>query len=466
MSRKKSAAGDPLKQALARGIALHRRGQLREAEQQFLSVLRTRPDHAPTHHALGFLYFQAGRLDLSRQALERCVALKGRNAPAWYDLGNTLRDLGQLPGAAAAYQKAIKLDPDFARAHCALAQLRDHREPDEFAAEYRALSQAYARSRSNSPERRDLAWGMARAAEQRGEGERCLALLREAHRIQRGERRFSIEATQRYFGAIREIFNREFIDACADIGDHSEVPVFVFGLPRSGTSLVEQILASHSEVHGAGELRLLGNLCGEMERQSGQVYAAAFARLDAAAKRRVARDLETRLRQLAPRARRVVDKMPSNYLCIGMLAVLLPRARFIHCRRDALATCWSIYSTRFSEPHTFADELGDLGAYYREYEGLMAHWDEVLPGRIHHLDYEQLVAEPESQIPALLAAVGLDCEPACLEPHRTERAVRTASAVQVREPIHSGAISRAEALGDLLDPLRQALLQPPLGKVA
>ncbi|WP_116368382.1 tetratricopeptide repeat-containing sulfotransferase family protein [Parahaliea mediterranea] len=457
MSRKKSAAGDPLKQALARGIALHRRGQLRDAEQQFLSILRTRGDYAPAHHALGFLYYQADRLDLSLQSLQRSVDLKSRNAPAWNDLGNTLRDLGRLTDAAGAYQRAIKLEPDFALAHCALAQLRHHGEPDEHEGEYRALGQAYARSRNGSPERRDLAWGMARAAEQRGEAERCLALLKEAHRIQRGERRFSIDATTRYFAAIREIFTRDFIEAHAEGGDSSTLPVFVFGLPRSGTSLVEQILASHSEVHGGGEQRLVGNLCGQLERQSGLVFAAAFARLDAAAKRRVARDLESRLRKLAPRARRVVDKMPANYLCLGMLAVLLPKATFIHCRRDPLATCWSIYSTRFSEPHTFADELSDLGAYYRQYQALMAHWDAVLPGRIHHVDYEQLVASPDQQIPALLAAAGLDCEPACLAPHLTERAVRTASAVQVREAIHDRANGRVERMGEHLAPLRDAL---------
>ncbi|TXS90685.1 tetratricopeptide repeat protein [Parahaliea maris] len=448
---------DPLKQALARGVALHRQGKLQEAEQQFLSILRTRPDYAPAHHTLGFLYYQADRLDLSLRELQRSVELKSRNAPAWNDLGNTQRDLGQLEQAAQSYQRAIKLDPDYALAHCALAQLRDHRQPDAFEAEYKSLSQAYARSRSGSPERRDLAWGLARAAEQRGEAERCMELLGEAHRIQRGDRRFSIDAAARYFDAIQQVFSREFIEANADAGDDSELPVFVFGLPRSGTSLVEQILASHSAVHGAGELRMVGNLCGDMERQTQQVFAAAFARLDASTRRRVARDLESRLRKLAPRARRVVDKMPANYLCVGMLATLFPRAKFIHCRRDALANCWSIYSTRFSEPHTFADSLSDLGAYYRRYQELMAHWDAVLPGRIYHLDYEQLVASPAEQIPALLEAVGMDCEAACLNPELTERAVRTASSVQVREPIYTHANDRVQALGACLAPLREAL---------
>lgn len=448
---------DPLRQALARGVALHRQGKLQEAEQQFLSILRTRPDYAPAHHTLGFLYYQADRLDLSLRELQRSVELKSRNAPAWNDLGNTQRDLGQLEQAAQSYQRAVKLDPDFALAHCALAQLRNHSTPDAHEAEYLALKQAYARSRSGSPERRDLAWGLARAEEQRGESERCMELLAEAHRIQRGERRFSIDATQRYFTAIREVFSREFIEANAGAGDATELPVFVFGLPRSGTSLVEQILASHSAIHGAGELRMIGGLCGDMERQTRQVFAAAFARLDASARRRLARDIESRLRKLAPRARRVVDKMPANYLCLGMLAVLFPQAKFIHCRRDALATCWSIYSTRFSEPHTFADSLADLGAYYRQYRELMAHWEAVLPGRIYHLDYEQLVADPAQQIPALLDAVGMDCEPACLSPELTERAVRTASSVQVREPIYNRANERVQALETCLAPLREAL---------
>lgn len=453
----RNAGRDPVKQALARGIALHREGRMEEAERHYLALLQRSPDFAGGHHALGFLYYQWGRLERACQSLRRSVQLKARNAPAWNELGNALRDLGHMDEAVAAYRRAVKLEPDFALAHCALAQLRDHGEPDEHEEEYRALKQAYARSRRNTPERRDLAWGMARAAEQRGEPGAAMDYLAEAHRIQRSERGFDLEATGRYLAAVREVFSREFVEQRADWGDDTRLPVFVLGLPRSGTSLVEQILASHSAVFGAGELREVGNLCGQLERRSGRIFAAAFGGLEPPAVRRLARDCEARLRALAPRARRVVDKMPANFLCLGMLAILFPWATFIHCRRDPVATCWSLYSTRFAEPHPFADDLSDLGGYYRLYREHMAHWEAVLPGRIHHCDYEALVADPEARIPALLEAAGLAMEPACLRFHETRRAVGTASARQVRQPIYRDALDRAVPFEPYLGPLREAL---------
>jgi len=428
-----------------------------EAEQVYQSALKANPDYAPIHHALGFLYYQAGRLDVSRESLSRSVQLRPRSADAWNDFGNTLRDLGELEQAVEAFRRAVKLAPDFALAHCALAQLRDHSEPDAHDSEFIALQQAYARSRSGSAERRDLAWGLARAMEQRGECEKTLSLLREAHRLTRGRGTFDLAGTARYLEAIREVFTEEFIASRSALGSASELPIYVFGLPRSGTSLVEQVLASHSDVFGAGELRLIGSLCGQLEQRSGRNFAAAFAALDDAAIKRVAQDVQTQLQRVSLRSRRIVDKMPANFLCLGMLAILLPRARFIHCRRDPLATCWSIYSTRFAEPHGFAHDLADLGGYYRLYQQHMEHWQKVMPGRIHTVSYEQLVQHPVQQIAILVEAAGLTMEPACLEFHNTRRQVRTASAQQVRRPIYTEALDRTSDFDAWLAPLREAL---------
>jgi tetratricopeptide (TPR) repeat protein len=460
MARKKTssgAAGGANKQLIARALQHQRVGQLGEAEQIYRQLLDQNPRDPQASHLLGVLYYSANKLPEARHWLHRAVDLKPRFHQAWTDLGNTLRDQGEIDAAIDAYQRAIKAQSDYALAHCFLAQLRDHSEPDQWPQEVEQMEQAYARSRPQSLERRDLAWGLARAQEQLGQHQRAFDLLLEAHAAGSGGADFDLDATRDYFQRIRSAFTPRLLKRLQDRGSNSETPVFVLGLPRSGSSLVEQILASHSQVFGAGELRLVGNLCGQLEMRSQLSFGEAFAQLDERDVDNLAQAYERGATPLAPTAKRIVDKMPSNFLALGMLAVLFPNARFVHCERDALATCWSIFATRFAEPHHFANSLSDLGGYYQLYREHMAYWEDLLPGRIHTVNYEALVADPEPVIRELLAYCDLAFEPACLEPHTTERTVRTASASQVREPIHERALERHQPFAEHLQPLIDAL---------
>lgn len=453
--RKRQSGRQP--ELLKQALAYHRGGRLSDAERAYRALLERHPGHPQALHGLGTLHYQRGEVEAARDCLTRAVGRKTKLHGAWYELGNVRRDLGDRVGAIDAYRRALRAAPDFAPAHCALARLRDGSEPTTEAAEERALRQARARSRDGSLERRDLAWGIAALAERRGDVDETLDALAEAHAVDRVRQPFDVAGTTSYFKALAAAIDRDGLVERSASGSNSELPIFVLGLPRTGTTLVEQILDSHSEVHGAGELRLVGDLCADLERRLQRPFNVAFAGLSARNRRGIAEDYVKAAQSRAPLARRVVDKMPANFLALPMLAALFPRARFVSCRRDPLATCWSIYRTRFDEPHRYANDPGELGAYFGLYHDYMQSMQGLLGERLYAVDYAELVHEPANTINALLAHCDLQPESACLVPEENPRPVRTASTLQVRRPIHADALGWHQPFTDALPSLRDAL---------
>jgi Sulfotransferase family len=231
-------------------------------------------------------------------------------------------------------------------------------------------------------------------------------------------------------------------------------------MPRSGTTLVEQILASHPKVHGAGESQLLNDLVNAAHGSGGRGYAFPefVAEAEPSALRRLGANYIAGLCRLAPSAERVTDKMPSNYYFAGLIHLALPNAKIIHCQRNPVDTCVSCFSKLFSAPQYHTYDLGELGRYYRRYAHLMAHWRRVLPkGRILDIQYEDVVADLEGQARRLVAHCDLDWDPNCLSFHETERPIRTASATQVRQPIYRTAIGRWRSYEKHLGPLIETL---------
>jgi hypothetical protein len=231
-------------------------------------------------------------------------------------------------------------------------------------------------------------------------------------------------------------------------------------MPRSGTSLAEQILASHPRVRGAGELVDIGKMSTLLPgRLGGEAYPDCLERLDRATARTLAEEYQGSLRQHGGAAERVVDKMPHNYLHLGLIAALFPRSRIVHCRRDPVDTCLSCYFQEFVNPLPYGPDLASLGRYYREYERLMAHYAQVLPLPLFELNYEELTAQQEAVSRRLVEFCGLDWDDRCLRFHETARTVRTSSSLQVRKPMYTSSVGRWKRyeahLGPLLDALRQ-----------
>jgi tetratricopeptide (TPR) repeat protein len=420
---------------------------LYEADAAYRTGLEIAPDHAALHTAHAMAERALGRLADAEASTRRALALRPGAADTLALLGSLAIDHGRFDEAEDLLRKALAMDPELPEALISLTAVRKMGAAD---APWRDAAE------------RVLARGLAVAhainlhhalGKYYDDVDDCDAAF-EHHRMgnelaRRSRPRYDrAEVTQRVTRTLA-VFDRHAFAALRPGGITSELPVFVVGMPRSGTSLTEQILASHPEVHGAGEL-LYWIFAADAERAApAEQRAATIAELGRAY-------LEGLARQ-APDAARVVDKLPVNFGNIGLIHSALPRARFIHVGRSSLDTCLSIYFQGFSAEHPYATHFGDLAHYYHEYRRLMAHWRAVLPPRtLIDVRYENLVDDPEGWSRRMLAHIGLPWDPRCLEFHRTDRPVLTASNWQVRQPL-SRRVGRWRRYERFIGPLRMAL---------
>jgi tetratricopeptide (TPR) repeat protein len=492
---RKEAEAAALQHDLNQGLNHHRTGNLPEAIKSYQRALKRERDNARIHNNLGAVLRDSGRYPDAAKHLRKAISFEPSLISAYLNLAlcqlemggldgaletyrsallfgpnaiearmgeaNTLRDLGRMNEAAEAFKTVLKVQPGHAAAHYFLGHLRDHSLPDEYDQEYLAMRESYRASDAGSPARGDLAWAMARSVEQRGQYQESFDFLTEAHDIAGQTQDFDLKATSRYFAEIRSAWSALDIAPLAVCKKpktaRAVTPIFVLGLARSGTTLVEQILATHDTVFGAGEQRLIGNLCAHLEVTSGRNFAEALAVLEPRAIQSLADSYLEKLTELAPHADYIVDKMPANFLSLGLIALLFPRAKIIHCERDPMAVCWSIYSTRFAEPHPFAHDLSNLGGYHHLCHEHMSYWRQQYPNRIHTVNYEPLVHQPERNVRALVEYCGLEYNDGYLNFHETQRPVRTASAMQVRKPLYQSAAERYLPFEPYLQTLRKAL---------
>jgi tetratricopeptide (TPR) repeat protein len=462
------------------GIVLGDRRKLDEATAAFREAVRIKPDYAEAHCNLGIMYFDQGELDEAIASYRKAIRIKPDYAAAHFNLGIALCDQGKVDASIAAYREAIALKPNFADAHDGLGvalmqcgRFSEAREslqeavrlvPDN--ARYRRglsilagvavsdpglaeLEQLVSESSSRAiDDRIELHFALGKAYEDVGRYAEAFRQWVDGNALKRQQIAYDETTTLEELDRIRSVFTPNLVQTSQNVVHSSSLPVFIVGMPRSGTTLVEQILASHPRVFGGGELPYLkravertlwkpGNSAaiGEDIHNLGARYLAEIERL-------------------APGAAHITDKMPRNFIFSGLIHLALPNAPIIHTIRDPIDTCVSCFSILFTEEQNFAYNLVELGRYYRRYQDLMAHWHRVLPrGRILDIRYEDVVADLEGQSRRIIAHCGLEWDPRCLAFHQTERQVRTASAVQVRQPIYNSAIGRWRAYSEFLDPL-------------
>lgn len=445
------------------GVALKGLGRFSEAIEAYKAALDQEPGNASALNNMGVAHMGLDEAHEAEACFRRALEIKPDYVEAHNNLGRALEARGDLQAAAAAYQQAIALMPGCGEAHLALASLGPVQPRHVQAME--ALYEGSSSPELNNAQRIYLAFALGKALEDAGDYDRAFAFFHEGNRLYRAANPFDLASQAGHFSSMQEIFDADFLAggktggtaaAADDAGDHP-MPIFVIGMPRSGTSLVEQILASHPQVHGAGERLYLHDECAREAGAAGQGLPEGIAAFDDQAFRRIAGAYLERLKRHAPGARRIVDKMPQNYLYVGVIARAFPGATIIHCRRGAMDTCLSLYKRFFASPNPWAYDLAELGGYYRLYEKMMAHWHELLPGRIFDIAYEDLVADPEAGIRRLLDHSGLAYDPACLEFHKTERVVTTASAAQVRQPIYKGSVGAWKHYKKHLAALKEAL---------
>jgi tetratricopeptide (TPR) repeat protein len=441
------------------GMVLHVKGQFREAAACFEKALAPDPTHANVHNNLGAALHLLDRYDRAIDCYRRALALDPRYADAHRNLGNALQAVGKIDDARRAYEAAIEVAPHRAELYLSLADCKRFTKGDP----HLIAMEAMAREADELPEseRVNLHFALAKALADIGEYARSFGELLAGNSLKRQRLTYDEAAALQKFERVRAVFTPELIRDRRVEGEPSSVPVFVIGMMRSGTTLIEQILASHPQVFGAGERADLKQaveavVSRRADRLAG--YPEAVAALSAKQMRQIGVHYLANIRKNRARAARIIDKMPTNFLFAGLIATVLPNARIIHARRDPVDTCLSCLSTMFRGDLPFTYDPGELGRYYRAYEALMRHWREALPpGAMLEVDYEELVGDLEGEARRLIAHCGLDWDPACLSFHTTERVVSTASAAQVRQPIYRSSVGRGHAYGEALRPLLDAL---------
>jgi tetratricopeptide (TPR) repeat protein len=442
------------------GMLYLERGLPDRAAPYLREAVRLRPDWATARTNLGAALVGISRHEEAVQCFVEAVRLAPQLAPARSNLGAAYVQQGKIAAARAELEVAIRLDPNNAQTIFALSELAAAGDYTFSDAELNRVRELADRPGLTLQDKSHLHFALAQVLDGRRQYDEAFEHARQANLARQAvdQRRgigFDPAVHADYVDRLIATCTPAFFERVREIGVGSELPIFIVGMMRSGTTLAEQILVSHPAVAGAGELPHMGLYAGALPRRLGgkSPYPECLTQLDASTAHAIAGEYLQVVEEHRGTRARVVDKMPLNFLGVGFIATLFPKARIIHCRRDPLDTCVSCYFRNFSTTFPFKTDLEQLGKVYRDYERLMAHWRAVLPMPIFELHYEELTAETESLTRRLVEFCGLEWDDRCLRFHETQRPVRTASMLQVRKPIYRSAIGRWKRYEQQLAPL-------------
>jgi tetratricopeptide (TPR) repeat protein len=508
--------------SLQAGVALQRQGKFLDAERIYQHVLQREPENAEALHLMGTLALEAEEKDLAIEYFEKAVRRKPRDAHFNTNLGNTYLDVGAFEEALKYLRKANDLKPNLVEALCGIARTYVKLNRAEMAIPFYEKALKFNRSHPqvclgmantfinlgrmdegvallNETIARNVnvssAYG-ALASSRKFSGvvpelDRILQLLADPlvrpgdashlhhaagkilNDLKRYDeamnhyeqakliagRRFKISEYRKFVDEMIAVFTPMLMLSKQGMGDPSHVPVFIVGMPRSGTTLTEQIASSHPQVYGAGELYKLRNVAmkAHFNRRNAKLFGDALKAMTAAGAQEFAADYLNHLKTHSREALRIVDKMPHNFELIGLIALIFPNAKIIHCKRDPIDNCVSCFMNEFSEAHGYNADQKNLGLYYREYDRLMAHWKRLLPGRIYENTYENMIADQEGETRSLIEFLDVPWDDACLRYEENDRTVNTISRWQVRQPIYKTSVKRWKNYESKLQPLIQAL---------
>ena len=427
------------------GNARSQQGKLEEATACYRQALATKPDYVDALNNLGLAYTALKSPDDAVACFRRALELSPANAKTQFGLGKRLEEVGDFDGAERCWREALRLEPGHVYALSELAKMRLASLPAEDMA---ALRLAVAAPHLAPKERSALHFGLAHVLDAQADFTAAAEHLSLANSLKLTEyreqgRQYDMAFHEQFFATMMDTFSLAHFERVQGFGTDSERPVFVFGLPRSGTTLIEQVLAGHSQIFGAGELELASATFESLPlwTTSRLSPVESVSRLDRPTVARMTGNYLERLATLDDRALRVVDKAPGNYLYLGFLATLFPKARLIHCRRDLRDVAVSCWMTDFRYLN-WANDFAHMASHFGAYRRIMEHWRNVLPVPLLEVDYESTVADLEATARRLIDWCGLAWEDSCLNFHERRNPVRTASVNQVRKPIYQRSVGR------------------------
>lgn len=416
------------------------------------------PKKGEGYSLLGDIYLKQAQHKLCEQAYRRALSIDENLLAAHLGLGQLQMELGELEAAEATFNHSMTINPDEVAPYVFMAQARKVKPEDPVLLRLEAEAQKMA----DLPDTKamSLQFALGKSYDDIREYDKSFPYIMEACRIKRSRINYSADRHDMNCKNIREFFTKDNISRLSGGAVPSDLPIFVLGMPRSGTTLVETIIASHSDVYGAGELHDILRIVNQPKLGvKSEGYPISMQGLTAEDVKEMGERYLDKLRQHDLKAARITDKMPANFLALGLIHLMLPQAKIVHIMRNPADICLSNFTKNFnsnSQPHSY--DLVELARYYVNYAKIMEHWRQVLPeGSFYEVQYEELVAEPEVQTRKLIEYCGLPWEDACLTPHKTERSVKTASVTQVRQPVYTSSIERWRRYEKYLQPMLDAL---------
>jgi tetratricopeptide (TPR) repeat protein len=437
------------------GRLLKEQDRFADALECFDHAISLQPKHPQAHYLRAAALARASFTQEAIESYRRCLALRPAHQGALLGIGHVLKAVGDYDGAVAAYRACMRESPDFGETYWSLANLKTYRFDDATVSEMEGRAAAQGK---NGQSEVNFLFALGKAYEDRGDYERAWTHYRRGNETQRALVQYDPVQTEAVNDRILEVYTAELVERLGGYGNPDPSPIFILGLPRSGSTLLEQVLATHSEVEGTSELPYVGRLASSMNynRKDGINYPEAMRELAPA---NVA-SLGTQYLELARIHRRsgsprFIDKMPNNFPNVGLIALMLPNAKIIDARRHPLDACLSCWRQLFAKGQNFTYDLTEIGEYYLQYQRMMDHWARVLPGRVLTVQYEEVVVDFETQVRRLLEFCGLPWQDACLRFYESERPVRTPSAEQVRQPIYDRSVGHwknfEQYLGELIE---------------
>jgi tetratricopeptide (TPR) repeat protein len=439
----------------ARALVDSRRGNLVEAIADADRLLAVSPDNVGYLNLKASVLVKLGDYEAAQEIYKRVLAQRPGDSKVWMSLGHVLKTNGSASEGIEAYRRSLELRPELGESWWSLANLKTFRFSE---ADIAAMRAALAAPNTDAEDLLHLHFALGKAFEDLADFKQSFDHYAQGNALQRARIEYDPAETSAEAARMRTILTREFFDARRSYGCAAPDPIFIIGLPRSGSTLLEQILASHPQVEGTMELPDINQISCRVGAKSGEGYPAGLANLSADACKAMGEEYldRTRIQRRLGRSF-FIDKMPNNWLHVGFIHLILPNAKIIDARRHPIACCFSAWKQHFARGQYFSFDLAEVGRYYVDYVALMTHMDAMLPGRVQRVIHERLVDDPEAEIRRLLDGLGLPFDQACLEFYKNDRAVRTASSEQVRRPISREGVDQWRNYEQWLAPLIAAL---------
>ena len=417
-------------------LYFHNSKDYKKAEELYKKSISLNPKEAEAHNNLGVLYYVLEKYDESIKFYNKAIAINEKFSQAHHNIGNVYISLGNFNEARKHFEKSIKINSNDARSHRSLSRLTKYKSIED--EHFKELKKSYKGTSADNVENKiNLAFALGKAYEDIENFKESYIYYKEANTLNRKRINFSINQESEKFKKIKNIFNKDLFNKLRNYGEQSSAPIFIVGMPRSGTTLIEQILSNHNKVYGADEVELIPNLIGENYKKD----LSEISSIDKKNLKKIGQLYIERMKKISNNSERTTDKLPINFIWIGFIKIILPKSKIIHCYRNSKDNCFSIYKNYFSGSGIkFGYDIEEIVKFYNLYKDLMNYWKNLLPDFILDIKYENLILDTDDEVKKLLKFCDLSWSKNCLQFYENKRPIKTASDTQARSKIYKTSI--------------------------